>query len=231
MDRAAACALLALAIACVGRSVVPVRESAHEPEPVDDVERAIEPGADPSDATPSALTHHVVVDREHARHVRSPSSGRVVEVDVAIGDRVTAGETLFRIAPADPFGAATLARATADDLAVKHEAERLTLLYRLNERTQRDYDDLVTRGRNADAALQRARACASTDTCDAPGRKVLEVRTPIDGEVIACDVRPGVRVRGSDGDPASPLLAIAPLVEVEGPTASVLDSDPPWRSP
>jgi hypothetical protein len=150
---------------------------------------------------------------------------------VGIGDRVTAGQTLLRIAPADPSGVATLGKATADDLAVKHEAERFTLLYRLGELTQRDYDDLLARGQKADAALQRARLCASTDTCDARGRKPLEVRAPIDGEVIACDVRPGVRVRGGSGDAASLLLAIGPLVEVEGPTASVLDSNPPWRSP
>ena len=92
--------------------------------------------------------------------------------------------------------------------------------------TQQDYDDLFVRVRNADAALQRARLCASTDTCDAAGRKPLEVRSPIDGEVTACDVRPGVRVRGGSGDAASVLLAIGPLVEVEGSTASVLDSNP-----
>jgi hypothetical protein len=60
MDRARACALSALALACVGQSVVPVRE-VHDPEPLDDVEPAVEPGVEPSDAAASAPTHHLEV--------------------------------------------------------------------------------------------------------------------------------------------------------------------------
>jgi len=158
-----------------------------------------------------------VVESDPARTaaVLPALGGRIVELKVALGDRVTRGQLLAVIDSGD------LAQAYADD-------DRAAAELRLNDRSlarqeeqnrigaasDRDLDQ--ARSDRAAAAAEytrtqaRLRALGAGSAAARPATRLLEVTAPVSGSVIALAVTPGTIVN----DATQPLLTIADLSTV-----------------
>jgi cobalt-zinc-cadmium efflux system membrane fusion protein len=151
--------------------------------------------------------------------------GRVVELKVALGDRVTRGQLLAVIDSGD------LAQAWADDDRAASELKlndrnlaRQEEQNRIGAASDRDLDQ--ARSDRAEALAEytrtqaRLRALGVQAGTERPASRLLQVTAPVSGSVTALAVTPGTVIN----DPSQPLLTIADLSTI-WVTAMVAEKD------
>lgn len=140
----------------------------------------------------------VTFDDKRVAHVLSPVAGRVMELNAAVGARVRKGDALATIESPDVGNASSdLGKARADLTAAKHNLERQKGLYDKHAASQMDYEtaeDNYGRSRaELERATQRLRMLHAGTGSATTQRYVL--RAPIDGEVVARTINPGMEVQ------------------------------------
>jgi cobalt-zinc-cadmium efflux system membrane fusion protein len=155
----------------------------------------------------------VAFDDLHVAHVLSPVTGRVTRIDARLGERVKKGQALCVIESPDVGAASSdLEKAHADLVAAEHEWKRQKELAAVHASTQRELEAAEDNHRKAKAEMQRAQQRArllQAGGVDAVTQGYV-LRAPIDGEVLARGVNPGMEVAGqyAGGAPASELFTI-----------------------
>lgn len=159
--------------------------------------------ADEQDVDDTILTAgRVTFDDALVAHVYSPVNGRVIRIDAPLGKRVKKGDVLAVIDSPDlGIASSDVGKAQADMIAAQHEYDRQKDLYASHAASQRDYEASEDAFRKAkaelDRALQKARLFRTGNT--ALVTQGFALTAPIDGEVIARNVSPGIEVQGLYG--------------------------------
>jgi cobalt-zinc-cadmium efflux system membrane fusion protein len=143
--------------------------------------------------------------------VLTPLGGRVVDLRVALGERVRRGQLLAVIDSADLAQAfddndkaSDAFRLTAKNLARQEEQDRI------GAASHRDLDQARSDHEQAAAEYTRTRARLAVlgAPADARGRsRLLQVRAPFDGSVTSLGVARGALIN----DPTQPMMTIADL--------------------
>ena len=171
----------------------------------------------------------IVFDEARVAHVFSAATGRVVKIDAQLGQKVKKNEALAVLRSPD-VGAATsdLAKANADVAAAQRDYDRKKGLFDQHAAPQSDVDAAEDAYRKAQAETYRAKQ--RTDLLEVGSVDVTSsfvVRSPIDGEVIAKTISPGVEVQGQyNGGTAPELFTIGDIASV-WLTADVYELDMP----
>lgn len=166
----------------------------------------------------------VEADPARTALVLTPLSGRILDLKVALGDRVARGQILAEIDSPE------LAQAYDDhDKAADAEALTGRNLHRQEEQARlgtaslRDLDQ--ARSDHAQAQAELTRADARLRVIGVPAgqprdRRILTVRAPLSGSVTTLTVAPGNMIN----DPTQPLMTVADLSTV-WVTAQVPEKD------
>ncbi|MBS2019199.1 MAG: efflux RND transporter periplasmic adaptor subunit [Deltaproteobacteria bacterium] len=153
-------------------------------------------------------------DDGHVAHVFSPVSGRVVAIAAQVGQRVKKGDVLARIESPDVgLASAELSKAQVEEVTAEHDLERQRELFAGHATSQRDLEHADDAARKARAEVVRARQKVLL-LRGGGGEAVSQsfvLRAPIDGEVIARGVSPGVEVQGQYGGTAVELFTVGEL--------------------
>ena len=168
-----------------------------------------------AEAVSPKLQLPAVVESDPARTaaVLSPLGGRVLEIKVALGDRVRQGQVLAVIdspdlgqAYDDNDKAADAAQLTAKNLARQEEQ------FKLGTVSSRDLDQ--ARSDDTQAAAEYARTQARLKTWGVPVEKkhttLLTVASPVSGSVTTLTIARGNMVN----DPTQPIMTVADLSTV-----------------
>lgn len=144
----------------------------------------------------------VTFDDARVAHVYSPVNGRVVRIDAALGQHVAKGALLAVIESPDiGLASSDVGKAEADLLAAQHEYEREKDLLAQHAASQRDFEAAEDAWRKAKAELERARQKAALFRTGGVSAVTqgFALSAPIEGDVIARAVSPGVEVSGLYG--------------------------------
>ncbi len=165
-----------------------------------------------TDALSAAATIAYVDTR--VAHVMSPVSGRVTAMPAALGAHVEKGALLATILSPD-LGVASsdVGKAQADFIAAEHDYRRKKDLFAEHAASQLDVDHAEDVYRNAKAELDRAQQ--KLWLLHGGGQQVTQgyaLTSPIDGDVIARSVSPGMELQGGGG--SAELFTVADLHEV-----------------
>ena len=141
-------------------------------------------------------------DDQRVTHVFSPVSGRVTRLVADLGQRVKPGQVLALIDSPDMGSALSdFHKAQASLTAAEKDYRRQKDLFEGHAGAERDYEAAEATWRNALAERDRARQRAELFY----GKGMTEVsqgfqlRSPIQGEVIAMGANPGLEVQGQYG--------------------------------
>ena len=156
----------------------------------------------------------VEADPAHTIAVLTPLSGRVLELTVALGDRVAAGQVLATLdspdlaqAYDDNDKAADAAKLTDKNLHRQEEQ------FKLGTASARDLDQARSDDAQAEAEYTRTlahlKAVAASPTA-ARGARALIIRAPTAGSITTLSVAPGAMIN----DPTQPIMTIADLSTV-----------------
>jgi membrane fusion protein, heavy metal efflux system len=173
-----------------------------------------------------SLTLPAVVESDPGRtaKVLPPVAGRVTELKVQLGARVTAGEVLAVIESSDLAQAVSdLEKARSALKLTKQTLDRLLTLEKTSaiavkerEQAQSDYTQAVSEFERAQNRLQAIGA-----PLDPKGNpRLLAIKAPITGSVIDLQMAPGAFLN----DPTSPVMTIADLSTI-WVTANVPEKD------
>ena len=157
-------------------------------------------------------TGRIAFSDSRVAHVFSPVTGRVTHMLVTVGEHVRRGTPLAIIASADLGSAASdLEKAEADLSAAKRDYERQKELYDAHAAAQRDFEAAESNFRKARA--ERERAAQRARLLSVAGSDAgYVVRSPIDGDVFARNISPGLDVQGQySGGSAQELFTIGNL--------------------
>lgn len=150
-------------------------------------------------------------------HVFSPVTGRVARIDVDLGARVKAGQTLAVIDSPDVSQASSdVAKADADLIAAEHGLQRERELLAKNATSQKDYEAAEDAYRHARAEKLRAAQKVSllrTGSVDTVTEGYSLV-SPLDGEVLARNLSVGTEIQGQYSGGAQELFTVGELDEV-----------------
>jgi cobalt-zinc-cadmium efflux system membrane fusion protein len=175
-----------------------------------------------------ATTGRVTFDDQRVAHIYSPVTGRVASVDAALGQRLKRGAALATIvSPEVGQWSSDLHKADADLVAAEHDFKRKSELLAVKAVAQADYETSEDAYRQAKAekerALQKAQLLRAGGASDVSQGYTLT--TPIDGEVIARQLNPGIEVQGQyDTGNAVELFTVGELDRV-WVLADVYESD------
>jgi cobalt-zinc-cadmium efflux system membrane fusion protein len=170
----------------------------------------------PLQATAAILTLPAIVESDPTRTaaVLPPLGGRVVEVKVALGERVSRGQVLAVIDSGD------FAQALGDDDkaadALKLTETNLSRQERQNKigaASDRDLDQARSDHTQALAEYTRAEArlkALGVSATSRPASRELQVTAPVSGSITALSVAPGMMIN----DVTQPLMSIADLSTV-----------------
>ncbi len=141
-------------------------------------------------------------DDTRVAHIYSPVNGRVTQISATLGQRVKRGDPLAVIDSPDVGQfSADVGKAQADLIAAEHDFNRKKELFAAHACSQADYEQSEDNYRKAQAEIERARQKMRL-LHGASGGMVSQgyaLTSPIDGEVIARAVSPGVEVQGQYG--------------------------------
>ncbi len=169
-----------------------------------------------AEAVSAKLVLPAIVESDPARTaaVLTPLGGRVLEIKVALGDRVRQGQVLAVIdspdlgqAYDDNDKAADASQLTQKNLARQEEQ------FKLGTASNRDLDQ--ARSDNAQAASEYARTQARLKTLGVPAEKqqhstLLPVRAPVAGSITTLSLARGNMIN----DPTQPIMTVADLSTV-----------------
>jgi cobalt-zinc-cadmium efflux system membrane fusion protein len=160
----------------------------------------------------------VTFDDQRVAHVYSPVTGRVAKIDAALGQRVKKGQPLAVIQSPDIGQASSdLGKADADLIAAEHDFKRKKDLFDSHAASAADYEAAEDNYRKAKAEKDRAYQKAfllragGVDTVS----QGYTLAAPIEGEVIARNLSPGIEVQGQySGGTAVELFTVGELDRV-----------------
>jgi cobalt-zinc-cadmium efflux system membrane fusion protein len=144
----------------------------------------------------------VSFDALRVAHVFSPVTGRVDEINAELGARVKKGDPLAVIDSPDlGMANADVNKARADLVAAEHEWTRQKELLAAHASAQREMeaaaDNYYKARAEVERAEQKARLLVGAATQKKQGvSQSYILRSPIDGEIIARNVNPGIEVLG-----------------------------------
>ena len=146
-----------------------------------------------------ATTGRVTFDDQRVAHIYSPVTGRVASVNAALGQRLKAGAPLATIvSPSIGQWSSDVNKAEADLIAAEHDFKRKTDLLSVNAVARADYEASEDAYHQAKAEKERAEQKAHL--LRGAGASAVSqgytLTTPIDGEVIARQLNPGIEVQG-----------------------------------
>ena len=170
----------------------------------------------PAEEVGGSLVMPGVVESDPARTaaVLTPLSGRVLELKVALGDRVARGQLLATLESPDLAQAYADNDKAADGFALTaRNLERAEGQSKIGAGSDKDLDQ--ARSDHAAAAAEYARSQARLRSIGAPAQagkaaRLLAVRAPVSGSVTSLSVAPGNMIN----DPTQPLMTIADLSTV-----------------
>ncbi len=147
-------------------------------------------------------TGRVTFDDLKVARVYSPVTGRVVKIEGELGKRVKKGDRLATIDSPDMGEVnAALEIALADLITTQHAYERQKDLFAAHATSQRDLEASEDAYRKAKAEVERARA--KSFLLHAGGGSYVQqgytLTAPLDGEIIARSLTPGIEVQGLYG--------------------------------
>ena len=171
----------------------------------------------------------IAFDDSHVAHVFSPVSGRVVRIEAQIGQRVSKGAPLATLESPDVGAAAAdFGKAEADLQAAERELRRQRELVDAHAGAQRDLEAAQAARDRAAAELTRARERARLFRHGTDGvSQTVTLRAPIDGEVIARTITPGMEIAGQSSGGNSPELFTIGDVDQVWALADVFEMDLP----
>lgn len=141
-------------------------------------------------------------DDTRVAHIYSPVNGKVTAIDAALGQRVKKGDPLAVIDSPD-IGqfSADVGKAQADLIAAEHDFNRKKDLFAAHACSQADYEQSEDNYRKAQAELERARQKMRLLHGSSGGMvsQGYALTSPIEGEIIARSVSPGIEVQGQYG--------------------------------
>lgn len=147
------------------------------------------------------MSGKVTFDDQRVGHVFSPVTGRVMRVDAQLGQKIKKGQALAVLQSPDISSAsADVRKANADLIAAEHDFKRKQDLLDAHATSQADYEVAEDNYRKAKAEHERASMKASL--LHSGGSDVTQGYTlvaPIDGEVLARNLSPGIEVQGQYG--------------------------------
>jgi membrane fusion protein, heavy metal efflux system len=151
-------------------------------------------------------------------HVFSPVTGRIMGVNVKLGQHVKKGDVLAVIQSPD-IGqfSSDLSKATADLIAAERDYKREKELWQKHATSQKDFETAEDTFRRAKAEKERALQKASmlhSGSVDTVSQSFTLV-SPIEGEVLVRNLSIGVEVQGQySGGQSQELFTIGELDEV-----------------
>jgi cobalt-zinc-cadmium efflux system membrane fusion protein len=213
--------LVALAMGCETKAATPTTPQPPDGEvwmtreQVSEAHVQVEPVISRPVGDEVVTSGRVTFDDLRVSHVFSPVTGRVTRILADPGQRVKKGAPLAIIESPDVGNAfADLAKAQADLLAAQHDFLRQQDLYQAHAGSQRDFETAEDNYAKAKAEMERAKRKAALFR-RAAGDDVTQgftLRAPIEGEVIARSVNPGIEVQGQySGGTAVELFTIGEL--------------------
>ncbi len=228
MNELVLCALLACAV--VAESCGRADASEHPPpripsgqvwvtaEQVKSGRLDVQPAAVHAVSSEVMTSGKVTFDDLRVSHVFSPVTGRVVRINAEPGQRVKKGDALVVLDSPDVGQAfSDLAKAQADLDQAQHEFKRQEELFRAKAGSERDFEAAKDNFQRTKAELERSRRKARLLSAGGGDQVSQEftLRSPIDGEVIARSVNPGMEVQGLyGGGTAAELFTIGELDSV-----------------
>ncbi|HTJ94914.1 MAG TPA: efflux RND transporter periplasmic adaptor subunit [Pararobbsia sp.] len=157
--------------------------------------------------------------------VRARVDGIVLRREFTEGAEVKAGQRLYKIDPA-PYQAsldsakATLARAQANVVSVKAQAERYKVLVAQNAVSKQDYDNAIASQGQAEADVGSGKAAVQTAAINLG---YTDVVSPITGIVGISQVTPGAYVQASQATLMATIQQLDPIyVDVVESTTDLL---------
>lgn len=160
----------------------------------------VEPVAEKTVRETVRTSGKVAFDEKHVSHVFSPVSGRIIRIDVELGQKVKKGDVLAVVLSPDVGGATSdLAKANADLVAAQHDFERKKGLFAQHAASQADMESAEDNFHKAKAekerALQKTSLLNTGGSVDAVS-STFALRSPIDGEVVFKSVSQNMEVSG-----------------------------------
>jgi cobalt-zinc-cadmium efflux system membrane fusion protein len=142
----------------------------------------------------------IAFDEARVAHIWSPVTGRVTKIMASLGDKVKKGQPLAIITTPDLGNAMSdLNKARANAVQTKKELQRQKELFAAHagagrdlEAAQANYDQAVA---EQDRAEQKARLLTAKGVSGSVTQS-FTLTSPIDGEVVARQINPGVEVQG-----------------------------------
>lgn len=162
----------------------------------------------------------VTFDDLRVAHVYSPVSGRVVDIrgGARLGALVTKGEALAVIdSPEIGTAVSDLRKADAEWIAAEHDYKREKELAAKNAGLPKELEQAEDNVRKARVELSRARQKTNLLGVSALERAkgTLTLTSPIDGEVVARGISPGMEVQGQySGGTVTELFTVGKLDKV-----------------
>jgi cobalt-zinc-cadmium efflux system membrane fusion protein len=172
------------------------------PEQVNEAHIIVAP-LDDQDVDDTILSSgRVTFDDQRVAHIFSPVTGRVARILANLGERIHKGQPLAVITSPDIGQASSdLGKADADLIAAEHDFKRKKELFEAHAASQADYETAEDNYRKAKAEKERAYQKAfllRTGSVDSVTQGYT-LTSPIDGELIARAVNPGIEVQGQYG--------------------------------
>jgi cobalt-zinc-cadmium efflux system membrane fusion protein len=177
----------------------PAGEAWLTPQQVKNANLIVAPVTDEDVGGAVVTSGKVTFDDLRVAHVFSPVTGRVVRIDAEPGRRVKKGASLAVIESPDVGSAfSDLAKAHADLEAAERDYERQKDLYDAHAASQKDYETALNNFQKGKAELSRAQKKASLLSKGGVDSVTQQytLRAPIDGEVVARNISPGMEVAG-----------------------------------
>jgi len=162
----------------------------------------------------------VAFDEQKVAHIFSPVTGRVTQIKAQLGEHVHKGQTLATILSPDLGNALSdMNKAKPDVIAAEHELKRQQELFAAHAGSHRDlenaqdnYDRMVAELQRAE---QKAKLLMATAGSSGAVSQTFALQSPIDGEVVARSINPGVEVQGQySGGATVELFTIGKLDDV-----------------
>ena len=173
------------------------------PQQVNDAKIEIQPIQEQDVDDTILSSGRVTFDDQRVAHIYSPVTGRVMRIDANLGQRVKKGQSLAVIQSPDiGLASSDLGKADADLIAAEHDFKRKKDLYEAHAASASDYEAAEDNYRKAKAEKDRAMQKAfllRAGGVDAVTQGYT-LTSPLDGELIARNLSPGIEVAGQYGN-------------------------------